>query len=256
MRAIMPPKAGWITNLEYTPARFLHLWRTAPPDLPYGPRVERLCEELAGRPYRADPLGGGPDRTEALTVSLTAFDCVTFIEEVTAFCRAGSEAEFLKLLRLLRYEDGRVEYLRRRHYLADWLAGNAAGGRLRLLDPPSVPPPRRWERTLEVLPALGRRPAEIRGWPKQSWPRLRPAVRTGDLIGFVSTRRNLDYFHTGVLIVRSSHVLLAHASRSRDGVVLIPLAEFLRAERMSGLTVVRPWPETVEPEILPEVAMP
>ncbi len=231
----------WITRREYSPDRFRRLTEAAPADLPYGDRIERLCEALSGSPYRANPLDSAPGEPEAFSVSLTAFDCVTFVEEVTALAAADSEEDFLTRLRGLRYEGGRVDYFRRRHYFSQWLSGNEAEGRMELLDVPGLPP-RVWPRTLSVLPALGTRPESVRGWPKSAFPRLRPRVRSGDAAAFVSTRRDLDYFHTGLLIVRGSHVLLAHAARSAGAVEIIPLPEFLRAHRMSGLTVARPWP--------------
>jgi hypothetical protein len=232
----------WTTRREYSPDRFRRLAEAAPAGSPYGERAERLCEALAGSPYRVDPLGGAPGEPEALSVSLSAFDCVTFVEEVTAFAASTSEEDFLARLRRIRYEQGQVDYFRRRHYFSQWLSGNAAEGQLALLEIPGLPH-RVWPRTLSVLPALGPQPASVRGWPKTSFPRLRPQVRSGDVAAFVSTRRDLDYFHTGLLIVRGSSILLAHAARSAGAVVIVPLPEFLRAGRMSGLTVARPWPD-------------
>jgi hypothetical protein len=231
----------WTTQREYRSERFRRLSAVAPPDCPYGERVERLCETLAGSPYRVDPLGGSADSPETFTVSLTAFDCVTFLEEVTAFCAAHSEDEFLDRLRLLRYDGGRVEWRRRRHYFSEWLAGNETARRIRRLEVDGRPA-REWQRSLRVLTALGERPATVWGWPKTSLAGLRPHLRTGDLVAFISTRADLDYFHAGLLIVRGPGTLLAHASRSAGGVVLVPLSEFLRRQRMSGLTVARPWP--------------
>ena len=234
-----------------SPDRFRRLAEAAPAGLPFGERVERLCEALAGSPYRPDPLGGAPGEPETFTISLAAFDCVTFVEEVTALAAATSEEDFLGRLRRLRYEGGRVDYFQRRHYFSGWLSGNEAEGRLALLDVPGLPP-RIWPRTLSVLPALGPRPATVRGWPKTAFPRLRPQVRSGDVAAFVSTRRDLDYFHAGLLIVRGSCVLLAHAARSAGAVGIVPLPDFLRSWRMSGLTVARPWPDRLDPPPPPE----
>jgi hypothetical protein len=242
----MSKSEPWSTRREYPPDRFRRLAEAAPPGLPFGERVEHLCEALAGSPYRHDPLGGPPGEPEAFTVSLAAFDCVTFVEEVTALAAATAEEDFLDRLRRLRYEGGRVDYFRRRHYFSEWLSGNEAEGRLALLQVPGLPH-RMWPRSLSVLPALGPRPESVRGWPKTAFPRLRPQVRSGDIAAFVSTRRDLDYFHAGLLIVRGSCVLLAHAARSAGAVVIVPLPEFLRSWRMSGLTVARPWPDRPDP---------
>lgn len=231
-------EASFTIQKDYTAAEFDQLLAEAPPGLGRPARAEKICEILGGRPYRDNPLGGGPGQREAFTASIQTFDCVTFMETVTAFTRSATEEEFLDLLRHLRYADGRVDYFQRRHYMSGWLAGNEAAGRVRYLA--SDTPEKRWARVLTTLPALGPTAAEIRGWPKRRMARIRPEIQSGDLILFVSTRSVLDYFHTGVLLRRGGQLLLAQAARSRGTVGIIPLREFLRAERMSGITIARP----------------
>ena len=57
---------------------------------------------------------------------------------------------------------------------------------------------------------------------------------------FVSTRKNLDVFHTGIIVREGKQLFLRHASRSRDSVVEQDLKEFLKANRMAGVIIVRP----------------
>jgi hypothetical protein len=64
-------------------------------------------------------------------------------------------------------------------------------------------------------------------------------LQTGDLIFFASTRKHLDVFHAGI-IVRGKKVSLRHASRSKGSVVEQELSEFLKANRMTGVIVMRP----------------
>jgi len=71
-------------------------------------------------------------------------------------------------------------------------------------------------------------------------PWLERHLQTGDLIFFVSTRKNLDVFHTGIIIRDGKRLLMRHASRSRGLVVEQDLNEFLKANRMAGVIVVRP----------------
>jgi cell wall-associated NlpC family hydrolase len=71
-------------------------------------------------------------------------------------------------------------------------------------------------------------------------PRLAAHLQSGDLIFFASTRRNLDVFHAGIIVRDGKSVLMRHASRSRGSVVEQELGEFLRANRMAGVIVVRP----------------
>jgi hypothetical protein len=62
----------------------------------------------------------------------------------------------------------------------------------------------------------------------------------GDLIFFASTRKQHDVFHCGIIVRDGDRVLMRHASRSRGGVVEQDLEEFLKANRMAGVIVVRP----------------
>ena len=55
--------------------------------------------------------------------------------------------------------------------------------------------------------------------PKAAVRRLEPHLQTGDLIFFVSTRKNLDVFHAGIIVRDGENILMRHASRSQDGVV-------------------------------------
>jgi cell wall-associated NlpC family hydrolase len=75
-------------------------------------------------------------------------------------------------------------------------------------------------------------------------PRLKPNLQSGDLIFFASTRKNLDMFHAGIIVRDGKKVSMRHASRSQGGVVEQELSEFLKANRMAGVIVVRPQPVT------------
>jgi hypothetical protein len=65
-------------------------------------------------------------------------------------------------------------------------------------------------------------------------------MQSGDLIFFASTRGNLDVFHAGIIVRDGNRVLMRHASRSHGFVVEQELGEFLKANRMAGVIVVRP----------------
>ncbi|HOT00309.1 MAG TPA: DUF1460 domain-containing protein [Acidobacteriota bacterium] len=237
----------WNIRTDYEPERLATLLAAAPAERPCGERIRRLCAALAGAPYRTAPLGGGPGQPEVLTVSLDAFDCVTFLETVMALARSADEAEFLDHLRLIRYSGGRVAWASRRHYMSRWLEENAAEGRVAPLPHPAGRTPREWTRHLAVVPGLPPATAAVRGWPKQAVATFRRVVCDGDLACFVSTRRGLDYFHVGILLAEAGGPMLVHAARSAGNVVRTPLATFLAAHRMSGVTLARPWPELPRP---------
>ena len=65
-------------------------------------------------------------------------------------------------------------------------------------------------------------------------------LHNGDLIFFASTRKHLDIFHCGIIVLDGDRVLVRHASRSRGGVVEQDLNEFLKANRMAGVILARP----------------
>jgi hypothetical protein len=69
---------------------------------------------------------------------------------------------------------------------------------------------------------------------------LEPHLKGGDLIFFVSTRKNLDVFHAGIIVRDGKRVFMRHASRRQGFVVEQELSEFLKTNRMAGVIVVRP----------------
>ena len=105
---------------------------------------------------------------------------------------------------------------------------------------PAVPIVSR-ERVLNVVPGLAARRTRVRCVPKRAVPRLAKYLQSGDLIFFVSTRKNLDVFHAGIIVRDGKSIRMRHASRSQGLVVEQELGEFLKANRMAGVIVVRPY---------------
>jgi hypothetical protein len=207
-------------------------------NVPIGARVEALTDRLRGRPYAGNPLGGSADTAEVLTISLAAFDCVTFVETVLALATTREPERFVERVRRLRYQGGRVAWRRRHHYATDWIRGNVRAGFVSpvLLRARAVTRARR----LSVLAGLPARRVQVRCVPKRPFWRARDEIRTGDLVFFASTRPVLDVFHQGIVVRRGEGLRLRHASRSRGKVVDQDLAAFLEANRMAGVLVARP----------------
>jgi D-alanyl-D-alanine carboxypeptidase/D-alanyl-D-alanine-endopeptidase (penicillin-binding protein 4) len=208
-----------------------------------GPRMGEISRRLLGRPYRIEPLGGSPGTLEALSLSVSFFDCVTFIEHVMALARCGSADEFPENVLRLRYRQGRVTWSDRNHYMTGWIRNNTRTGLVRpLLDrrPFSARTVVR-SRRLDVVPGLASRDVGVRGLPKRDFLERGPELETGDMVFFMSTRRHLDMFHCGLVVASAAGpCLLRHASRSRGAVVEQTLASFASANRMSGIIAVRP----------------
>lgn len=203
-----------------------------------GARVEALSGLLLGRPYTERPLVGSPDTREVFTASLHGFDCVTYVETVLALSRASRVGEFVRWLRAIRYDGGRIEWERRNHYMTGWIRNNARIGAVRSISGGvrSV----RKDRVLDAVPGLPPRRARFSCVPKRLVRRLSARLQTGDLIFFASTRKNLDVFHCGILVRAGERWRLRHATRSRRSVVEQDLDDFLRNNRMAGVIVVRP----------------
>jgi hypothetical protein len=69
----------------------------------------------------------------------------------------------------------------------------------------------------------------------------RGLLSSGDVIGFVSRRSNLDFFHTGFVIVgRKGELLLRHASQSRGRVLDDQMERFLAMNGVRHVTLLRP----------------
>ena len=208
-----------------------------------GSRIDVLSRHFLGHSYKPNPLIGSADTPEVFTASFDGFDCVTYIETIVALARASNVDDFTKWLRKIRYERGRVQWERRNHYMTLWIRNNVREGIIRPVSMPAVPILSR-ERVLNVVPGLDPQRTRVKCVPKAAVPRLERYLQSGDLIFFASTRKNLDVFHAGIIVRDGKRVLMRHASRSQGFVVEQELSEFLKANRMAGVVVVRPQPVT------------
>jgi hypothetical protein len=202
-------------------------------------RIEILSRHFLGRPYQSNPLIGSADTAEVFTVSLDHFDCVTYLETILALARASDVDEFSACLRQIRYEHGRIRWELRHHYMTAWIRTNIREGIIAPISTSKIPTVSR-ARALDLVPGIAARRTTVKCVPKSAIPALVARVRSGDLIFFVSTRRNLDIFHAAIIARDGQRVRIRHASRSQGGVVEQELREFLMANRMAGVTVARP----------------
>jgi len=204
-----------------------------------GSRIDALSRHFLGHSYKPDPLIGSADTAEVFTASLDGFDCVTYIESILALAFASNVDDFIEWLRKIRYERGRIQWERRNHYMTLWIRNNVRNGIVRPVPMPAVPVLSR-ERVLNVVPGLAAQRTLVKCVPKPAVSRLAAHLQSGDLIFFASTRKNLDVFHAGIIVRDGKRLLMRHASRSEGSVIEQELSEFLKANRMAGVIVVRP----------------
>ena len=202
-------------------------------------RIDAFSKHFIGSPYQPFPLIGSADTPEVLVASLDRFDCVTYIETVLALAHASSVNGFIEWLRKIRYEHGRIEWRTRNHYMTGWIRNNLRNGTLGGIRVSSMPTISR-KRVLNVISGLSARRAIVKCVPKTALSQLARYLLSGDLIFFASTRKNLDFFHAGIIARNGEQLLVRHASRSQGGVVEQELNDFIKANRMAGLVVVRP----------------
>lgn len=100
-------------------------------ELPLPQRLEKISSMFLGRPYLLGALGEGVsgryDQYPLFRVD--AFDCLTFVETVLALTLADSPDSFDRMMKKIRYQDGRVSFLMRNHFTdLDWNPHNQANG--------------------------------------------------------------------------------------------------------------------------------
>lgn len=226
-------------------------------------RIEAISALFRGVPWRVSPLGEGPGSKPDPdpTFRLDAVDCTTLVEETLALALSVNLAQVRQWLRRIRYTDGRVDYLSRKHFaMAQWVPGNQRDGFLRDIT--------RWvggSTVIEARKLLGPEVWHNRS-PGKPWPLLDDnQVPRGEfglpVIPLSQARQRLDRIPRGtvLLVVRSDRpdmpirvthmglvvgsargLVLRHAARNLFGrVVDEPLTRFLKR-----ISAYHKWPIT------------
>jgi hypothetical protein len=97
------------------------------------------------------------------------------------------------------------------------------------------------KKTLTVPSTLGRRSYAIAAIPSKSLLAGKEELKRGDIVGFVSHRSWLDYFHTGfVTFDVKGELMLRNASLSHRKVVDQTMKGFIATNGVRYVTVLRP----------------
>lgn len=211
-----------------------------------GDRIAQISRAFLGTPYRENTLGGGVARPETLTATFTGVDCFTLLDYVYALSKSGSEGDFFANLSAVRYENGQVSYLKRRHFFTDWAAKtplNAADITARL-SPYAVTV----DKTLNLKAGGGEYISGLGGIARQITyipvgrvtPQVLEQLRSGDLVGIYARAAGLDVSHVGIVIKEGGEVYFRNASplAQTRRVVDAPLGAYLRNK--PGIVVLRP----------------
>jgi hypothetical protein len=201
-------------------------------------RIDFISGALRGTRYRGYTLIGGPRRREEFVVRDDAFDCVTFCETVLAAAIAREPSEFTTVLRAIRYHNGIVTWRERNHYFFEWGEHNVENKTCRAL---TMDGSVTFEKTVYWHRALGKRRFAMTVIPRDVFMANTKMLADGDIIGFVTSRPNLDYFHVGFIsFARDGELLLRHASKSRHRVLDERMDRFVADNNVRYVTLWRP----------------
>jgi len=201
-------------------------------------RIDFISGALRGTTYREYTLIGGPWRTEEFVVRDDAFDCVTFCETVLAAAIAHDVGEFEQALRAIRYHNGIVNWRERNHYFFEWSEHNVENKTCRQL---AMDGSVELQKTVFWHRELGRRRFSMVVIPRATFLANKALLANGDIIGFVTQRANLDYFHVGFIVfARDGELLLRHASQSQHRVLDERMDRFVAQNRVRYVTLLRP----------------
>jgi hypothetical protein len=200
-------------------------------------RIDYISAALRGTRYRGYTLIGSPRRPEKFVVRDDAFDCVTYLETVLAAARARKPDEFDALLRTIRYHNGVVEWHERNHYFFEWCQHNVENKTCRWLTMDGAVD---LHKTVDSQKGLSKRRFAMRVIPRAVLLANQSMLQVGDIIGFVSQRPDLDYFHTGLIaFARDNALLLRHAAESEHRVLDERMDRFLARWHVRYVTLLR-----------------
>jgi hypothetical protein len=200
-------------------------------------RVDFIAGALRGTNYRGYTLIGGPNQPEKFVARDDGFDCVTFCETVLAAAKAANLDEFESNLKAIRYRDGVVAWRERNHYFFEWSQHNIENKSCRAV---AMNGAVELEKTVYWHPELGRRRFSMSAIPRATMLANKNKLAAGDIIGFVTKRPNLDYFHVGFIAFgKNGELLLRHASLSRHRVLDESMNRFCAVNRVHYVTLLR-----------------
>ena len=199
-------------------------------------RIEFISRSLLGVRYQSNTLIGGPRSKEVFVVRDDAFDCVTFCEVVLSAASARDLKEFEAALLRIRYENGQVKWEERNHYFGQWSQRAIEN---KICKPVLMEPSITIDKTVNWK-NLGKRQVSLVGIPRATLLANRNLLVSGDVIGFVSKRSSLDFYHTGLVAFgKGGELLLRHASRSRRRILDERMDAFVAFNRVQYVSLLR-----------------
>ncbi|MDH6313490.1 hypothetical protein M2137_002280 [Parabacteroides sp. PFB2-10] len=198
--------------------------------------------------FQETPYVGGTleKEPEGLVINLREMDCLTFVENVFSLVRTLKDKDpsydtFCDYLQQLRYREGQItDYTDRLHYTTDWIFENerkslledktkAIGGEPLALSlsfmsthPESYA---QLNENPERIAVMAEKEKEInrRSYyyiAEEEIDRLADGMRSGDMVGFVTSIAGLDISHVGILYRTKGRLTFIHASSTAKKVIV------------------------------------
>lgn len=201
-------------------------------------RIDFISAALRGTRYLGYTLVGSPRKPEKFVVRDDGFDCVTFCETVLAAANSRNLGDFETVLKKIRYHNGVVAWRERNHYFFEWCQRNVDNGICSWITMPGAV---EIKKTVDSQKGLSRRTFAMTVIPRTVFLANKPMLKCGDIVGFVSHKTDLDYFHAGfIAFARDGALLLRHASESHRRVLDERMNDFLARYSVRFVTVLRP----------------
>ncbi len=207
--------------------------------------IANISQSFLGTPYRAHTLIGSASTPEILVENLDAVDCFTYIDYVQALAKSSDRQSFTQNLIKVRYVDGKVSFLNRKHFFTDWSATNtpnavdittqishhaiAVQKDLNLRRDGS-----------EILPGLGITPRLIHYVASRNINATAIGkLKTGDYIGIYSKEAGFDVSHVGIFIRNEQGIYFRNASSLAKNMKVVDAPFLAYVRNTPGIIVLR-----------------
>ena len=215
-----------------------------------------IAKQFYGLPYVSHALS--KENPEKFVVDFDGFDCVTFVENVWSLYRSkGIDSVFLQELEQIRYVRKPISYETRNHYLSAALTQMEDKGLFKQVIPAHFRvlavkkvdflsrylAPKNLLISLPSIQATEQSLLPVSYVPSTKFSQIKSYLISGDLIAFVSKRKDLDYQHVGFVRESKGQFYLVHASQDRKQVCqsVESISVYLKNHpSMIGFNVFRP----------------
>ena len=215
-----------------------------------------LAKQFTGLPYASHALS--KENPEKFVVDFSGFDCVTFVENIWSLYRSkGIDSLFLQELTHIRYRKTPISFENRNHYLSATLNQMEDKGLFKQVIPAKYLKlavkkveflshylaPKNYLITIDSIKAAEASLGPLSYVPSAQFNAISSFIQSGDLIAFVSKRKDLDYQHVGLVREQGGQFFLVHASQDRKQVCqsVESISVYLKNHpSMIGFNVFRP----------------